>query len=583
MAAPTIVSITPFSGATGVPKNIQIEIIFDSEVDTYRLKNGGLVLEGPDESKIIGPGLIASEPPLTDEDSLLASPGYKGLVDFDLTFERVDDSGTIVGYYDYGSGALPGYVYRLKAVIAPKEQLKALTEYTIYIIGDEDTTDAYDYGVSSRSVFDTLADAGNTGNGIVSFDGGYTGAAARQYFVEITTAGDSGTARYKWWTSADPIEKVVTSSRGFRILSDGVYVKFTPGLTYEVGDVFSVWALPPTFMEGTTTASFTTSSIAPEEYPTPSSLVTGISSVTTSSSTTVSSSGFTVSSTVPEDRGTRAALDLTEITVTFTDDIDASTVSSDTVIVNTYPADESVDIGISATGELTTTLTVVDEVLTITLDADQLFSNNIVVVTLKSSLASEDAETLGDDYEFFFATILSPYYAGPRHVRLLLGSIGSSLPTETVDLAIWLASKEAMALVPTTVYDTSSFLHARNNFVACLAASYILNGVQSSNTGSSVRKRLADLDVSRGGNGLSQTLGRIDDCMKRYELAMLTGGDTGFGAGLKPQGVVKGDYSYDEPTFGRTWTSSSAPLYNIKETWDNHRRYYGSFLKRTRN
>ena len=79
MAGPTIVTTSPSSGAVGVPTNVTISVTFDQEIDTYRLKNGGIFLEGPDESKAIGPFMIGQDPPETDEDAFLDSPALKGI------------------------------------------------------------------------------------------------------------------------------------------------------------------------------------------------------------------------------------------------------------------------------------------------------------------------------------------------------------------------------------------------------------------------------------------------------------------------------------------------------------------------
>jgi len=575
MAGPTIVSTVPASGATGVPTNSTVTITFDQEIDTYRLNNGGIVFSGPDQSKSIGPGFLHLEPPETNEDDFLTSPGYEGIVDVNVEFNRVDGSGNSVGYYDYGDGANAGEVYRTQAVITPKIPLASLTEYTVYVNGDEDTTDAYEFGLSNRSVFDTAKGA-NTGNGDILFYGGFTGAAREQFFIEITTSGISGTAEYEWWTSRDGVHNVGRSSNSYRLLKDGVYVQFAPGLNYASGDTFSVWADVPTFMDGSYKFSFVTSDHAPETLPVPSGLITGISGSTTTSATT---SSFDVTETTPADREILVDVGTTEITVVFSDALDTTTITDSSVTAFSYSADESIDLGINVTGELTKTLSVSDSTVTITLEADQLYINNLVEITFDTTVTDEDGNALSSDYQFFFTTTYSPYYAGVRHVRLRLGSFGDTFTNDAVALAIWDASRDANAIAPSSVADADAFNRARNMYVVCLAAWILLSGSKPS--GGGVRKRLADLDISRDGGGVVEYSNDLNECLNRYELAMRSGGEVGYGTGLKPKGVVKGSRDVDSPAFSRRWASPARGSHgNADVFYSGSRRGLRTFLKR---
>jgi hypothetical protein len=571
MAAPIVDSTVPVSGATSVPVNTTISIIFDQEVDNYRLENGGIVLEGPDESKSIGPGYLGLYPPETDEDEFLASPGYKGIKNVDYTFQRVDDSGNVVPYYDYGSGVGTGDLYRTKVILTPKETLGELTEYTVYIIGDADQTDDYDFGVSSRTVFDTIKGT-VTGNGEVVFYGGYTGAIRKRFYVEITGRGDVGTATYNWWTSTDAVKRSARTSAGNRLLEDGVKVRFVQDRTYEVGDSFSVWCDVPLFMSTTYKFSFTTSEHSIETLPTPSGIITGISSTSTTTST------FSVTETDPVDRDTLLPITTTDITITFSEALTSSTVTGSTVTVESFASDESIDGSVPYTGVLTKTLSVSGTTLTITLAADQLYVNNIVVVTLDSSIGSTSSNILGTDYEFFWGTTYDPFYAGTRHVRLRLGSVGSSIPDETINMAIWDASREVAAITPSTISDSAGYVRARTMYVVCLASWYLISGGRLSGGGE--RKRLADLDISRDSGVTDASVDDLKECFERYELALRSGGDAGYGASLRPLGAVKGSDDPDEPIWGRRWETPSIPVANARFTYSNWRRWYKTHKRR---
>jgi hypothetical protein len=574
MAGPTIVTTSPVSGAIGVPTNATISIIFDQEVDTYRLKNGGIVLEGPDESKSIGPGMLALDPPQTDEDEFLASPGFKGIKDVDYTIQRVDGSGVSIDYYDYGDTSGAGELYRTKIILTPKTIFQSLTEYTVYVIGDEDTSDDYDFGITTRSVFDP-AKGPNIGIGDVVFYGGYTGSVRQQFFISVTTAGGPGTATYEWWTSTDSIHRTLTSSLGYRLLKEGVRIKFLEGQQYEVGDLFTVWCDVPEFMNGSYKFSFTTSSIEPETLPVSSSIITGISGSS-------SSSVLSVSTTSPEDRQPFVSPDITSITVTFGASLDLTTVTSSTVTVNGHAVDGSKTGDPEYTETLTTSLSVSAATLTITVDPDEIFENNSIVINLDSTIADTDGNTLGTDYSFFFGTELAPYYAGIRSVRLRLGSLGNSYPDETIAFAIWEGSLEAFAFAPhiTTITDQTAYERARQQFVVCYAAWILVSGGIGASAGS-VRKQIGDFDVSRSSGSGSNLNTDLKDCISYFQAIMDGGGE--LNPLHQPQNVVKGDYSTDEPHYGRLWEIPEVPVGNARVLYSGGRRWYKTYLSKLNN
>lgn len=554
MVAPAIVAVNPASGATSVPTNVSIYVIFNQEIDTYRLKNGGVFLEGPDESKSIGPGFLDLKPPMTDEDEFLSSPGLKGIKECTYQFLRVDGSGNTVNYYDYGETGDAGQIYRTKVVLTPKEPLASLTLYTIHIVGDEDLTDSYDFGLTTRSVFDPRKGP-NSGNGEVDFYGGYTGDLRKQYFIEITTAGASGTARYEWWTSVDTTHRTGVSGPGYRLLEDGVRVRFLPGLNFAVGDTFSVWCDVPEYMDGSYVSAFTTSDYEATTVPASSTLTTG-----TGAGTTSTAAEFTVLSTSPEDRTSFVSTSLTSMIVIFSASPLASTVTASTVTIEGHAVDGSVSGEPQYTETLTKTLSLSGATLTITLGASQLYNNNIVVVTLDDSISDSNGNTLGSDYSFFFSTNLTPFYGAPRLVRLRLGSVGNSIPEDTINLAIWDASRHLDVIIPTTISSSDSYSRAKLMYANCMAAWILLSSGGSLSSGS-VRKRLADFDVSRSEGGVGKDLEKsLQDCINYNERVILAGGL--YPPNLKPRMGVKGDSNVDEAPYGRGWTVPSTPIMN---------------------
>jgi hypothetical protein len=217
-------------------------------------------------------------------------------------------------------------------------------------------------------------------------------------------------------------------------------------------------------------------------------------------------------------------------------------------------------------------------VITITLDADQLYANNLVVVTLDDTISDTDENTLGADHEFFFSTTLDPYYAGVRLVQLKMGTSGRNIPSETLAFAIWDASREASAIASPVIADAAAFSVARRNFVVCSVIMGLMGGTKVS--GGGARKRIADLDISRDAGGTTQYMRDLQGCIDRYELALRSGADAGFGAGVKPQTVVKGDTDPDNPPFGRRWVIPSVPMGNIRTNPSGYNRYYHSYNRR---
>ena len=574
MTGPSIISISPVSGASSVSVNTSISIIFDQEIDTFRLKNGGIIVEGPDQSKAIGPGFLDLQPPSTNEDDFLTSPGYKGLKNVSYLFSRVDGSGASIDYYDYGDTAEAGQLYRTKVTIIPKEPFAALTEYTVYIIGDEDTDDAYTFGLTTRSVFDHILGA-NTGNGNVSFYGGYTGSTAQQFFVEITSAGTSGTAQYEWWTNTSPIRRTATTSISYRTLRDGVKIKFYDGLQFEIGDTFSVWCQVPEYMDGSQKFSFTTSDQEATEISS-STLLTGTGSGTVSGS----SASFAVSSTSPSDRESFIDPDTTSITITFSGSIDPTTITSTSISITGNPSDGLLVNGLSYTKSITYTASVSDTILTLTLDADQLYENNVIIVSLDSSISDTSGNSLSADYNFFFSTEFSPFYVGARAIRLRLGSFGNYIPEDTINFAIWEASREADVWTPSTWVSSTLFLRARYNFVLCYAAWILVTGGLGL-SGNGITKKLADFSVTRnGGSGADGLDDNLRECWELNKEVIVAGGDPLYQA--RPKGVVKGDYCVDEPPYGRLWGETTTPIVNTKVTYSGHRRWYGSHYRRSK-
>ncbi len=595
MTAPSIEEIHPASSAEGVVLSDTIHIIFDQEVDRTTVQ---ILLEGPDTDRWSGPEQVRWDDPDTDaDDDVLASPGYKGMVPGTVTFDKVDGDGNGVSAFDYTGG---GAEWRAKAILTPTEPLAANTEYRVWVVGDEETGDNIISGVSTRTVFDTVRGA-NLGDGVVIFSGGYTGTNAEDgYTIRIKEAGDSSDKLlFQYWRTSSPlvVRELRTSLRS-QLLNDGVFVIFSG--EHEIDDEFSVVVQVGERMQSTYTWVFTTGSgsilAVPDDVEQSPSVPVGGWEGDSPSSTTE----FTVLETIPVLRATHLdPLTIEEVIIQFSADLDESTVTDDTVTIWTEPVNGDAD-RIDAEGELAKTLSISDDILTIAItdagDEDTpILVNNAVFVTLHYSIADTDGNTLGTDYEMYFTTTYTPYWASVRRIRLDLGALIVDVPDDTINLAIFEASLEAQALSfgfrSSTVSSVATFFaFARRQYVTCTAEAILLGAISGSSSaeGGGKSKRLADLQVNFGSGGqFKNLLERALGCRVKWEATLTSAAETGPGTSQKPSMVIKGRYDPDRPEFGREWEpvsthsgiGSEYPAANIKSKNSvYYRRWRANFL-----
>ncbi len=571
--------VHPTVSGVSVPTNDTVWVLFDREVDESTVE-ANFFITGPDQDTWNGPepGRYVNYESIGTEAEALQSPGYHGIVQGAITFERirVDNYGAYTGYDYTGNGSS----YRTKAVFTPSKRLYPTTEYTVYLSGDEDTTDTLDTGIKSRSVFDTVKGA-NLGTGEATFDGGYTGNSTDIFYVSVTTAGDVGVAKFEWWRDSDPslVYGPYTTKRSGVLLSAGVTVCFEDG-SYVVGDSFNVVVREALLFEGNVSWSFETGSGSLQTLPSSTSTTL----LGTVPSTGISSGTFSVVETDPENRESNIPLPVADmdIVVVFGSAVDSDTVTSSTVSVVTEPVNGDVtNSGIIYSGMLTPTLSVSGTELTITVASGLLFTNNVVTVTLDKSISSTAGSDLGTDYTFYFTTAYEPLYSSVRKLRLDIGSYILNVPDDTINLSIFEASLEADKLtwhLPTE--DNEYYKFVRRQWTTCRAAETLLMNVMQAGGGLKM-KQLADLRVEYDTKGLRDALDRALGCLAKWT-PTLNGG--GFGISL-PSMVVKGDLDADRPMVGRLWNDNRinqnvTPVANAKSTKTGSRRWRSGFYGR---
>lgn len=375
MAAPTSLQTFPADNDTGIPIGIQLHVIFDRGIDLGTAQDH-VIMYGDDFDQTSGPDQAL----WIDQDTgrnpyFLRSPGFKGLVELTATVVYVDldtgptytevDPGTITSEADELAALTAGVGHKL--VLTPREQLAADTVYTLHVLGDPDTTGQ---GISSRTVFDVEPDGGNVSTtGFVSTNTSYTGTLADRVVIEITTGGDIGTAKYRWYyVSAGvgtAVEGVLTSRR-FRRLTDGLQVNFS-GSGFVAGDEYDFNVEPPERMAANFIVSFTTNDgtyTSPPSSPSTPATSTPPASVLPPAPGASSAQLLEVIEMVPADGSYQNDKNLRQIVITFSDTLDAATVTDSTVDVFKYPV-SGVYNGQPRIVELEKILTVAGDQLTI--------------------------------------------------------------------------------------------------------------------------------------------------------------------------------------------------------------------------
>lgn len=554
----TIDLIHPTASGLGIIVTDKVWVLFDRELDETTIAGGNFFVTGPDFDTWSGPDMqvfIDPSDPNAPAD-LLESPGFHGMTQGDISFERI--ALTSLDVVDTEDTVGSGVLYRTKAIFTPTNRLAESTEYRVYLSGDEDIDDALQTGISSRTVFDTVADGGNTGTGEVRLVGGYIGLSPDTYRLTITTGGERGTSRFTFVRDSDPgsvFGPFRTKLSGV-LLSDGVTAEFDEG-EYEVGDSWSVVVKPRDVFLGNVTWPFKTGSGSIVSIPdSVSTSIIGdpmpvVQGSTGGTGPSVSSLG--VLSTDPEDSLSNVRLVPGEFTIEieFDRSIDEDTVLSG-IDVGVYAESVDGDPNGNALGELIVDPEVSGVHLYLVVASGQLKQNNLVTVTLDGTIAGNDGRSLGKDYTFAFTTEYYPLYCTVRRLRLSVGAYIENVADDTINLAIHMASLEADGLTWNKAnLDDDYYQFARSQWTCCRAAQILLTNT-TGGSGSLKSKKLGDLqvdyDTSKADTNIP--LKQAELCVQKWEGALMAGGRQV----QTPLMTIKGAEDPDRIDCGRGWT-----------------------------
>lgn len=210
-----------------------------------------------------------------------------------------------------------------------------------------------------------------------------------------------------------------------------------------------------------------------------------------------------------------------------------------------------------------------------------LGENTLVEILLSGEIESVDGVALGEDFSFFYTTSYNPLYSSVRKVKLDAGGLIGNIPEDTINLAILEASIEADVLnFRKQIINENIFVHARRQYVTCLAAQGLAQNVLA-NGGVIKSKALADFKVDYDVNILGDLLGKLNDCLKKWEAQIQTGG--GARTVRNPKMVVKGELDPDRPAVGKLWYALSpeeTPIGNNKYRVGGSRRWRTGWISR---
>jgi hypothetical protein len=335
MAAPTISLIYPSNEATAVPVGADIQITFSCGVDLSTVKNN-VVVYGKDTDFISGPGTATfiNEGKSAD---FLKSPGFKGVVPCDHELVYVDSNGDKVNVSLNDRAAEEAGPYKHKLILSPKSILAPNVLYTVYIIGEDE--EGTEKGVSSRTVYEVDDSSATSTTGEVFVYGGFTGESDDTINIKITTAGNIGTAKYKWWYASElesEAREGKVTSRRFRKLEDNLQIRFS-GSGFILDDAYTVSLNDREFLDSSYSFSFTTSTTQIQEVPT----TTSTTVIGTENDPIVGYLKVVESS--PEDGDSNLSFKKKQIIIEFDKELDSSTISDDTVTILSYPISGIID------------------------------------------------------------------------------------------------------------------------------------------------------------------------------------------------------------------------------------------------
>lgn len=230
-----------------------------------------------------------------------------------------------------------------------------------------------------------------------------------------------------------------------------------------------------------------------------------------------------------------------------------------------------------------------------------LTNNSVIVITLGSAVAAITGETLGSDFQYYFTTAYAPLYSTVRKVRIRAGGHLTSVPDDTILLAIFEGSLAANSLTfpykrprtsvacgmlqaSTGVPGAGNYLaYAQENYAICMSIMYLLG---NSLGPAAKKKKLADFSVEYGDGGIADFMKELRDECQKWEDVLNTGGQITAGGSVDSTVAFRGLYDPDAKAHGRSPLPNSdsgslqgrIPAANTKVRPCGRNRYYHTYV-----
>lgn len=352
------------------PVGQEIIFIFSESVDIKKIKES-FVLYGEDFDRTSGPdNSLWLNSQSGENPFFLRSPGFKGFVDYDvrqvlITSHKTMEERVSQLQYEPETDQLSAIVF------TPKTLLRENSKYEIFLVGNnvdnlETLPNGFaslskDRALSARTIFDAYSlDANNDYIDVSSRIKSYgsfkpkSNEVSARVNIKIITAGEGSSAKYKWWFDdelepqpANPVYKnrVSRCVQRWRKLDRGVLVKFSLD-SYEEDELFQINCVKSETLETSYLLTFQTGTGSIYEYPENSSTSPiGVGNLVLPGAipNQVTGTPLEIVSVTPFDGSVNNPLDLNKIIIEFNKDLDATTITQDTVSITSYPISGTFD------------------------------------------------------------------------------------------------------------------------------------------------------------------------------------------------------------------------------------------------